>query len=107
MATKTVVRYRNRPAKKRRSKKRFTLPLAVTIPLGFVAYDSYKELNRSGTSGAFNVMFAETTGYSLDKHDWKFKRIAPILLGLLAHKLAAKLGINRALGRAGVPYIRI
>lgn len=31
----------------------------------------------------------------------------PLTLGVVIHKVASKLGINRALGQAGIPFIRV
>lgn len=45
-------------------------------------------------NGQFNIGFAR---YGL----------LPIIAGIIAHKIANKLGINRALASAGIPLIRV
>jgi len=35
------------------------------------------------------------------------KNLAPMVAGVATHKIAGKLGINRALSAAGVPYLRV
>jgi len=52
-----------------------------------------------------------TTGYDTWNKKWNMSHMwrgtFPILLGLGVHKLATKFGLNRALGRAGIPFLRI
>ncbi|GAI32548.1 unnamed protein product, partial [marine sediment metagenome] len=52
------------------------------------------------------------TGYNYETHSWHPTDmrygLLPILLGMGVHKIVgSKLGVNRALGRAKVPFIRI
>jgi hypothetical protein len=35
------------------------------------------------------------------------KNLSPMVAGVATHKIANKLGINRALASAGVPYLRV
>lgn len=66
-----------------------------------------------GLHDATQVLVKDFTGYQPDpRYDaFKFNRmkegLLPVMVGILVHKLAGRLGINRALGRAGVPIIRI
>lgn len=52
------------------------------------------------------------TGWNYETASWDFGAMKwgtiPIIVGLLVHKLVGnKLGVNRALGQAGVPWIRL
>jgi hypothetical protein len=113
MATKTITRYRTRTVRaKRRSKAGFTLPLGVVggfAPLGIVAVQSYQS---GGLPNMAEQLALHTTGWHYTTRTFNpgylVRGWGPVVLGLLAHKIiGGKLGVNRALGRAGVPFIRI
>ena len=85
--------------------------IAGFVPLAMEVVNAYKTepddfLNRAG----HNVT-AALTGY--DTYDKKFhfahmkNGSLPILGGFLVHKLASKLGINRAIASAGIPFISV
>jgi hypothetical protein len=111
MAKRSIVRYRSRPKSKRHSKAGFTLPVAVLAgfaPLGIAALDGYKY---NGVTGLAKRVTMGMTGYNIEDkrfYPQEMARVAgPIVLGVLVHKLAGKLGINRALAGAGVPFLRV
>lgn len=98
-------------AKARRKSAGMTLPVAVLAgfaPLGVAALDGYKY---SGFAGVGKRVALGLTGFNTEDQKWypqeMLKVTAPILAGILVHKLAGRLGINRALAQAGVPIIRI
>jgi len=101
-----------RTKKRRRSKGGFTLPLAVVgglVPAGADIHSAYKI---GGAEAALGHVSLVTTGYDPADGAWKpafaFQKLyGPLFVGFMVHKLAAQLGINRALGRAGVPFVRI
>lgn len=111
--TKTATRYRSRPAKRRRRKNGFTIPLAVMAPIGVVGATA---ISTGSLKDGANYITGALTGY---RPDWKEKGWSPfhaerlksgafpILLGIFAHKVAGKLGVNRMLASSGVPFIRI
>jgi hypothetical protein len=39
--------------------------------------------------------------------EYLMQGVGPIVVGVFVHKLASKLGINRGLARAGVPFLRV
>lgn len=86
----------------------FTLPLAIVggfMPMAVGAY------NRRSTPGEIpKYLLASLTGY-YPGVGWNAANMKdgalPLLAGMLAHKLAGRLGINRLLARARVPVIRI
>jgi hypothetical protein len=111
MATKAIVRYRNRPKAKHRSKPGFTVPVAVLAGFAPMAYETYSNYQKNGLDGASQAIVALTTGYSRWEGAWKLqyllKGMGPVVLGMFIHKMAGRLGLNRTLARAGVPFLRI
>jgi len=114
MATKaiarrrTIVRYVRRG---HRSAAKMTVPLAVIggfVPLGVRSYNGFKA---NGWVGGLDGISSGLTGYSVFDQKWHpeimMQYTAPIIGGFLVHWLAGRLGVNRALGRAKVPFIRI
>jgi hypothetical protein len=89
-----------------------TIPLAAIagfIPLAGVMATSFKQ---GGVELAGSNLVSNLTGYDIPTKTWNFgymqKGTIPIVAGLLAHKLIGqKLGVNRMLANAGVPYIRL
>ena len=105
------MRYRSRPKARRRSKAGFTIPLAVVgglVPLAVFAMEGYQV---GGATNAIRRTAQRLTGYDSTANVFIWKELmagwGPILTGFLVHKLAGKLGVNRALGKAGIPFIRI
>jgi hypothetical protein len=110
MATKTVVKYRKAKAKHRAHAKT-TIPLAVMagfLPLGLQALTGFKEggIHRAGVR-----VTSALTGYDPDVNRWDAaylrNGLLPIGLGFGVHWIASRVGLNRALGRAGIPLLRI
>lgn len=99
--------------KKRRKKKGFTVPLAVVA--GFMPIvGNYQRIRGQGfTQGKAAVEAAGAiTGYSVNSSKWSFQTLREggswgILAGMIVHKVASRVGINRALASAGIPFIRI
>lgn len=97
--------------KKTRSKPKFTLPVALMAPIALVAVGTAKNAVETSPQNALAVLGRVMTGY--DSRDGKFHwdglkaGLFPILGGAMVHKLAGALGVNRALGRARVPWLRI
>lgn len=97
---------------KRRHKAAFTIPTAIVAgfaPLAYHAYYGY----RSGR-GIEGVLHYAAADFGIDTDDngkfhleWLMRGISPIIVGMLVHKVANGLGINRMLSRAGVPFIRV
>ena len=110
-ATRTITRYRSRPKKKARRRAKFTLPIAITIPVASQAITLGKLALDTSPQNAMAVAGRYYTGF--DTRDHKFHMdglkagLLPLLMGITVHKLAGAVGINRALGRAKVPWIRI
>lgn len=108
---KTTVRYRNRPKAKHHKRPGMTLPVAVLAgfaPLGLAALEGYRY---NGFSGVGKRVTLGLTGYNTEDRHWYLtemgKVLGPIVAGVVVHKLAGRLGINRALAGAGVPFLRV
>lgn len=98
--------------KARRSSKGMTVPLAVIGGLVPAGADVLAAWRTAGAQAGIEHVAMVTTGYDPSDGQWKpgfamQKLYGPLFVGFMVHKLAARLGINRALGRAGVPFVRI
>jgi len=106
--TRTVTRYVRRRGGG--GKRGFTLPIAVVagfLPevMGAVAQAP------NGPRAVAEFVSESLTGWSINQNRWypQFLRfgLVPILGGIGVHMLASKLGVNRMIARAGVPFVRI
>jgi len=104
---------RTRATLRRRAHKRpgMTIPLAVVAGFGPLVYETIKATKANGFDGTSQALLAYTTGFSRWEGKWKaeylMKGMGPVVAGLLVHKLAGRLGLNRALGKAGIPFVRV
>lgn len=110
MATKTVVRYRNRPRRKIRRRAKTTIPVLLAAPVAIPLVRTATQFIGNPTM-AVNNMVADFTGYNQYQGNFDPKRLrktyTPIIIGYIAHKAANIMGINRLLARAKIPYIRL
>ena len=110
MARKTITRWRSRP-KKRHSRPGFTFSTAVVAGFAPMVVDVIHGYQTGGFSSASNDLLANLTGYDARSKSWSFgtlmRGLGPVVLGVLVHKGANKLGVNRAIARAGIPFFRI
>jgi hypothetical protein len=106
---KTVTRYVAKPRRHRKTS--FTIPLAVVGGMVPTAVDVLETYKAQGLPGGAKMLVMRTTGYNMWAKNWYLQELlrgmGPVLLGLLVHKAASKLGINRAIARAGIPFVRI
>lgn len=107
--TRTITRYVR--AKRRGHKPGFQIPLAVIAGFGPLVSDVLHGYQTGGIKSASNDLLANVTGYDARAGKWDFglllKGMGPVFAGLLVHKFAGKLGVNRAIARAGIPWFRI
>jgi hypothetical protein len=98
---------------RRRARPGFTLPLAALAGFTPMVMELPAEIKAKGLiSGVAQTLSTNLVGYNPWHKTWNVGYAAshcwfPVLAGILVHKMAGKLGINRALARAGVPIIRI
>lgn len=105
-------------------KKKFTLPLAVVagfVPVTANTYAHYKGYGLTGHDSAASEFVrtmtgvdpwgAQTVDTGLNRkgfQPWQLSYgLVPVVTGVIIHKVAGYLGINRAIAQAGVPVIRI
>jgi hypothetical protein len=101
--------------KKRRSSRKFTLPLAPVAGLAAGLITPIQQAISGNYDNAFRSLVAnytgvENAGTSNAKFAPKYlvRGLLPLVAGLVVHKVVGgMLGINRILGRAKVPVLRI
>lgn len=122
---KTVARRRRRAAKKARAKAKTTIPVGLLVPGGAGTLSTAKDMwdtwviNRGPGTGGRNVLrvaLLRTTGIDIFKKSGEAGRWDPLEahftlgwgVGALLHKfVGTKLGVNKALGQARVPWLRV
>lgn len=98
--------------KKHRRRPQATIPLAVVAgfipPARIILAESQGGRGIEGGAVAASRIFL---GYDSNTAVWDFRQLqfgfGPILMGFAIHKVAAMVGINRALAAARIPFIRI
>ena len=98
--------------KRRGTARSFTLPLAVVAGLaGGLSPTISVAMRGQGPYAAFNELSRDFTGFDPATGSWDWtdlqRGLVPVLAGFIVHAVASKIGVNRALGRARVPFIRI
>lgn len=98
-------------AKRRYKSPGMTIPVAAVAGFVPLALNVFNGAKTGGINGAGFELVRGTTGYNWQAGRWEwqamFRGLAPIVAGLVVHKVANRIGANRALARAGVPFIRI
>lgn len=100
--------------RKRHGSRKMTLPIG---PIAGIAGALMPAINAgmagrlTGPDSALSWATALMTGYDDQTRQFNWQLLArgwtPIIAGFAAHKLAGMLGVNRALGSAHVPLIRV
>ena len=102
--------------KKGKSTKKPTLPLGLLIPGAIGTYATIKEAwaeYRGGTSfdGILRFAFMRMTGYDMKNGAWRLQdawfTLGWVGGGIIHKAVGGYLGVNRALGAAHVPLIRV
>jgi len=92
-------------------RRKFTIPIGIMAPLIGTLVEPAKRAYYGDFEGAFDDLSIKYTGYSPRSGQWNARGmqggLLPLLIGFAIHWIAGKLGVNRALGRAGVPILRI
>jgi hypothetical protein len=94
-----------------RRHKGFTLPLAVVGGFAPLAINAMQDYKVGGVAHVGRGLSVRLTGYRVDtgkfEPNFLMQGLFPILGGIIVHKIAGRLGVNRALAGAGIPFIRI
>lgn len=112
MASK--VKYRTRTIVKRAAHraKKTTIPLAVVAGFGPLIADTITVAKQNGVAQIPHALAWHLAGVNTwDNNRFDFNRLVmgwtPILAGIVVHKFANKLGVNRAIANMGIPLLRI
>ena len=95
--------------KRAHRKAKFTLPIAVVAGFIPTVYGVWNR--RSSMANVSAYLQSSWTGTNPVDFSFSFSNLKtgllPALAGFGVHLLASKVGINRALGRAGIPFFRV
>jgi hypothetical protein len=109
MAKKRTIRRRYFPSRRTHSKAKMTIPIAVVA--GFIPTAVGIWNRRSSGQAIADYLQQSFTGITPGTSQFSFANLKtglmPIAAGFGVHMVASKLGINRAIARAGIPFIRI
>lgn len=102
---------------KRRTIRRYhkpqpTVPVAVLAGFAPLAKDVVQGYQSGGFSGAAHYLVGGVTGIDTNTGKWNWPWALthfwiPVAAGIAVHKVANKMGVNRVLSRAGVPFLRV
>lgn len=91
--------------------KKMTFPLAVVAGLVPGVAATVTTAQASGVMAAGRTASMIYTGYDYTTGKWSVSNMKlgfmPLAVGVVVHKLAGMLGINRAIANTGIPFIRI
>jgi hypothetical protein len=104
---KSYRRYRGRKGRGRRSSK--ALPMLPAFAVAYPFFQSYKEKGLSVDMGT-NLMY-KFTGYHPEVSGWQpqiaAKTVGPIIVAVIGHKVAGKLGINRYVKKLSLGWLQL
>jgi len=89
-----------------------TVPVAVVAGLTPLAASAIRGWQNETFRGMGKEVLYALTGVDIDNDphfnpSFMINGTIPLLGGILVHKLAGKLGVNRAIASTGIPYLRI
>lgn len=97
--------------KRRQAKPGMTVSLAVIAGLLPLANQAIQGFREGGIKRVGDRVCSSLTGYDPAVGRWEAaylkNGLLPILLGVGVHKLAGKVGVNRAIANAGIPFLRV
>lgn len=98
--------------RKRRRRTSFTLPMAVIGGLIAGIARPVQRAMQGDLYGAMQNLVSNYTGYHIGVNEWypwdMKNGIIPLVIGALVHKfIGGTLGVNRMLGRAKIPILRL
>jgi hypothetical protein len=82
--------------------------IAGLMPMVLDLKDAYKVDGLPAVASHVGLCTVGYDGVNKWNPGYAFRKLwAPLAMGFVAHKLASRLGINRMLGRMGIPLVRI
>jgi len=92
-------------------KKGLNIPMAVVGGIIPVVTRGAATIQASGWKVGLNNVASWFTGWDANTGNWSIKNLyygaLPIGVGMVVHKVASRLGVNRALASAGIPFFRV
>lgn len=118
MATKAIARRPRRSVvyvrRAARKAKKTTIPMSIVAgfaPLGMQMLRAGKLAMAGKTDEAARIATIYGAGYDLEHRRISWSHLmysySPIIIGGLMHKMANKMGVNRALAQTGIPFVRV
>lgn len=112
MATKKKTKRRYNFSRRFRTHSRPKMTIPITVVAGFVPGVTYLYSQRgAGLAQVGNEAGRIYTGYDANQKKWSASNLRqgaiPVLIGMLAHKIANMTGVNAMLSRNRIPLIRI
>ena len=97
-----------RRRRKGRGHKSKAIPVLLVAPPAYALLSAYKEAG--GLNSTFiSAATAKMTGYSPASNTFAISRVTPFALGMVAcivaHKVAGKIGVGRAMKKASMGYL--
>jgi len=111
-ATSTIVVRPPRAGRARHHRRTRAAPsLAILMGFAPTLIYAYQGLAVNGPYEAVTRAMARITGYSMTERKWKLNELidgwGPILLGIVAHKVANKTGLNRSVRKITMGLLSI
>lgn len=112
MARKSITRRRYSFKHRTSHSKRMTVPIAVALGFSPLLGNAYNQVKSYGWSNGLRNSVTTLVPYDFNTQKVDFTKLGgglyPIIAGLLIHKLVGSwFGVNRALARSGIPFIRL
>jgi len=115
MAAKTVALRRRPPARSFRSRTQSAPKISLAVVAGLMPTVSHIKDRYNGThdlvGSVSKGLQTALLGHNPDNNTWAWGNakigLLPLAAGVGIHKLAGKFGVNRALARAGIPFVNI
>jgi len=93
--------------KKGRRSSKMSIPVSIALPLAAMAWRGYKQISTGDLGG----LSRDFTGFDVTNNTMNLSNLVPtygpLLAGAMVHKVAGMTGVNRAIGRAKIPLIRV
>jgi len=98
--------------KKTRRGRSFTVPIAVVAGFTPLVASGVRGWQSETFRGMGKEVLYALTGVDIDNEphfnpSFMINGTVPILMGLVVHKVAARMGLNRLIASTGIPYLRI
>ncbi len=98
-------------AKKRNGNKKRGMTIPIAVVAGFAPLVGNVLSTPGGIEPKGWMLTQAMTGFDTRTREFwlpnLWKGAFPILIGIFAHKVASRLGVNRALAGAGIPILRV